>query len=370
MHRISLLLGVCIFALDLLSKWWVENSVWLRFQPKSIIPGFFTLHYVRNEGIAFGLFHDNQSEWKVIVLTAIAVLAVGIVIFYIFHTPKTEILVLSALGMLLGGILGNFVDRLMHGYVVDFLTLHWKTAFSWPTFNIADTAISCGVAIILFKTLTSNYQLAAVIALFLLPMANSDLMAQPEVTSIIGRLQQKYEGIGSFSAQFEQTFESRGIELQESGRVMMKKPGKMYWEYTHPTKKYFVADGKKTYFYVPKENQVIVSRLSLDEVDSPLLFLLGKGDIERDFDVEVIPPQGENAENGIRLRLTPKQPQPEFIELLLDIRLPEYVINRLTVIEPIGQQNAYDLSDFRENVQIPNEMFKLDLPSKVEVIEQ
>lgn len=370
MHRISLILGVCIFAVDLLTKWWVENSVWLRFQPKPIIPGFFTLHYVRNQGIAFGLFHDNQSEWKVVVLTAIAVLAVGIVIFYIFHTAKTEILILSALGMLLGGILGNFVDRLMHGYVVDFLTLHWKTAFSWPTFNIADTAISCGVAIILFKTLTSNSQFTALVALLLLPMSNLDAMAQPEVTAVISRLQQRYEGIQSFSAQFEQTFESRGIELQESGRVMMKKPGKMYWEYTSPTKKYFVADGKKTYFFVPKENQVIVSELSLDQVDSPLLFLLGKGNIERDFEVEAVPPQGVDSESSIRLRLTPRQPQPEFIEILLDIRLPEYFIKRLTVVEPIGQQNAYDLSDFRENVQIPNEMFKLDLPSKVEVIEQ
>jgi len=294
------------------------------------------------------------------------------VVYYILKTPLEEKLILIAFGLLLGGILGNFTDRLIHHYVFDFLTLHWKDRFAWPTFNIADSAISTGVGLVLLKTLFESKKTAGM-AVFILAILLFPLKVYGQQDpDIIDSLQKKYNEIDSFSAEFEQTFTSRGIEMKEFGIVMMKRPGRMYWEYRQPTQKYFVADGKKTYFYVPKDNQVLVTEMALSDSGSPLLFLLGKGDIRRDFD----PVVEKSAEKSgadleiVTLKLTPKVPNPEFIYLILEIEKDSFLIRKLTVVEPIGQQNEYALKNMKENVRIPNKQFELKIPSNVEVIEQ
>jgi len=150
MRLFSLLLGGLVLATDLLTKWWVASSSFPR--SRAVIDGFFMIDYVQNEGIAFGLFHSLQSTWKPVILSAMALAAVAIVLIYIWRTPVRERLLFVALGLLLGGILGNFLDRLRHGYVVDFLKLHWRESFSWPTFNIADAAITIGVILIIYDS--------------------------------------------------------------------------------------------------------------------------------------------------------------------------------------------------------------------------
>jgi len=117
-----------------------------------VVDGLFRIRLLRNEGIAFGLFHSFESNWKPIILAVMAVIAVIIVLYYIWQTPEDERRVFAALGLLLGGILGNFVDRLTNGYVVDFLEFHWGDVFSWPTFNIADAAITTGVLLIIYES--------------------------------------------------------------------------------------------------------------------------------------------------------------------------------------------------------------------------
>ena len=150
LRTLAVFLGLVVFALDLLTKWLVHNTAWLQYYP--VINGFFTINYVRNEGIAFGLFHSLESEWKVVTLLFMGVIAVVVILYYIWSTPADQILLTVSLGLLLGGILGNFVDRLLHHYVIDFLELHWKDHFSWPTFNLADAAITCGVLLIFYTT--------------------------------------------------------------------------------------------------------------------------------------------------------------------------------------------------------------------------
>jgi signal peptidase II len=366
MRILATLLAGGVFTLDLISKWWVKTSSDLVYYP--VVDGFVTIQHVRNTGIAFGLFNDLNSPWKPFVLSAIAVAAVVAVIFYLVKTPSHERLALLSLGLLLGGILGNFTDRILNAYVFDFITLHWKDAFTWPTFNLADASISTGVFLLVLQSLIPSAKripsaTACLIALSLV----GTVRAQTD-DSVVRRLQQRYDRIESLTARFEQTFTSRGISNTETGIVMMKRPGKMYWEYQQPTKKFFVADGEKTFFYVPKDNQVLVSELDLENSNSPLMFLFGKGDIERDFLVS----SGSDPSKPqvIQLRLTPRQPNPEFSYVVLEVASESYLVRRLIVVEPIGQQNEYRLEDLRENVQIPDQRFKLDIPSKVEFIEQ
>ncbi len=370
MRIVALWIAAGVFALDLLTKWWVTHLVWLHYHAYSIIDGLFKIQYVRNEGIAFGLFHDLNSQWKPAILSLIAVIGISLVGFYIYHTPKEDRITLFSLGLLLGGILGNFSDRLVHKSVVDFMTLHWHNQYFWPTFNIADAAISTGVVLILFKTFILDGRRARhASGLLVMPLLLQGPVAL-DTGTIVARLQNKYDHISSFEARFEQTFRSRGISETESGIVMMKRPGRMYWEYKSPVEKYFVADGKKTYFYVPKDHQVLVSDLDLENEQSPLLFLLGRADIERDYLVS-----SENEAETIDaddfiLRLTPRKPQPDFSYVLVEIAPSDYLIRRLTVVEPIGQENEYLLTDFQQNVQIPDRVFRLKIPPNVEVIEQ
>jgi signal peptidase II len=363
MRSFSVIIGFSVFALDLISKWWVKKSIWLHYYP--VIEGFFTIQFVKNEGIAFGLLHSLQSEWKPILLSLIAVAAVAIVSYYIYKTPSNQRLSLVALGLLLGGILGNFVDRLFNQYVVDFLTLHWKDQFAWPTFNLADSAITTGVFIILLQTVFAARKEKALTA-FLFLSAGLTMNAS-NTDELIEGLQKKYEEIESFTANFQQTLEDRGITQTERGIVKMKKPGLMYWEYLEPKEKYFVADGEKIYFYVPNDNQVLVSQMDLEEMNSPLLFLLGRGDIRREFLVELEEESVESA--SVLLRLIPKQPQPEFSELLLLISPTTFLIQKLTVVEPIGQKNEYELTEFNVNAPISDDQFELKIPPHVEIIE-
>ncbi len=365
-------LGIFVLSTDLLTKFWVKNWSWLYDHNYPVIEGLFKIQLVRNEGIAFGLLHSVDSQWKPLILSAIAITAIAVVGYYLARTPPSDRLSLLSFGLLLGGIMGNLVDRMMNGYVIDFLTLHWKDQFAWPTFNVADAAITTGVLIILARSIlaSSEETQKGAVALLLIPFA-SFMSGVQDTSGIVEKLQAKYEEVDSFKARFKQTISSRGIRQSESGIVMMKRPGRMYWEYHNPTEKYFVADGKKTYFYVPKYKQVMVSELDFESADSPLLFLLGKGDFEQDFEIETEEHTAPtDQDSGIVLRLIPREPHPEFTQLLLEIDPVSFMIRKLTVIEPIGQQNEYLLTDIQENVKIPDRQFKLKIPSNVEVIEQ
>ncbi len=152
----SLILGAVVFVGDLTTKWWVENTLGQRPDPRyKVIEEFLTIHYMTNEGIAFGFFQE-ESAWKTPILTGIAILAMAMIFYYVLTTPLREKLLFLAFGLLLGGITGNFVDRLVNGRVVDFIKVHWGTTFAWPTFNIADSAITTGVVLILLTSFFGN----------------------------------------------------------------------------------------------------------------------------------------------------------------------------------------------------------------------
>ncbi|MFH1573782.1 MAG: signal peptidase II [Acidobacteriota bacterium] len=145
------LVAVLVWTLDYLTKWMARS--WLDpHQAFEILPGFLRFSLVRNTGVAFGLFADVQSPWKPYILAAMAVVAVVVILIYSARMPTRRILLQLALAVTLGGILGNFVDRILHGFVVDFIELHLRDAFYWPTFNLADSAITIGIALLLIDT--------------------------------------------------------------------------------------------------------------------------------------------------------------------------------------------------------------------------
>ena len=145
------LLAAGVLILDHLTKWLVRTRMDLH-EAIELVPNLLRLSYVRNTGVAFGLFADFQSAWKPYVLAAMAVVAVAVILVYSTRMPYNRVLLQVALAITMGGILGNFTDRVVHGFVVDFIEFHYREMFYWPTFNVADSAISIGIALLLIDT--------------------------------------------------------------------------------------------------------------------------------------------------------------------------------------------------------------------------
>jgi signal peptidase II len=146
-----LLITLLVLLLDHVSKWVVSSS--LETRHIELIPGYLRFSYVTNFGVAFGFFQDLQVPWKPYILAAMAIVAVVVILTYSARMPLSRTLLQVALALTMGGILGNFIDRVIHGYVVDFIEFHIRDAFYWPTFNVADSAITIGIALLLVDTL-------------------------------------------------------------------------------------------------------------------------------------------------------------------------------------------------------------------------
>ena len=122
--------------------------------PKRIIDGFFSLTLVMNSGVAFGVFSGIESSMKAYFLLGLSGITVGLVIFFYLYEKNLQILTRLGLALVVGGALGNMIDRWRYDKVVDFLDFYWRN-YHWPAFNIADCAISIGVALLLVDVLLS-----------------------------------------------------------------------------------------------------------------------------------------------------------------------------------------------------------------------
>ncbi len=119
-----------------------------------VIEGFWRFHYVENQGAAFSIFASTGAGWfRVPFLLLLAAAAMVFIVAYYKKLPPEQKLSRLALMMVFGGALGNFIDRARFGYVIDFVQWHINDKAHWPTFNVADAAITVGVALILLETL-------------------------------------------------------------------------------------------------------------------------------------------------------------------------------------------------------------------------
>jgi len=148
--RQALLVALLVVALDQATKAIVERSMTL-YESIPILPGF-SLTYVRNTGAAFGMLAGAPSSLRLPLFLLVTAVAVWALVSYLRATPAHRRMLVWALGGILGGAVGNFICRLRYGEVVDFFHLHWGV-WSWPMFNVADSAITVGVAIVLVESL-------------------------------------------------------------------------------------------------------------------------------------------------------------------------------------------------------------------------
>src|SRR5256885_8847104 len=149
---------IFLVATTLVLDRWTKVLIQSRFDLDdsiSVIDGFFNITYVRNTGVAFGIFSAISSPVKAILLSAFAALAAVLVVGYSLRTPLGKRLLHIALALILGGALGNLYDRLAYGYVVDFLEFYAGN-YHWPSFNVADSAISTGVILLALEIIRNE----------------------------------------------------------------------------------------------------------------------------------------------------------------------------------------------------------------------
>jgi len=153
--RVAVSAFVVVLILDLATKMAVDAH--LGYADKiPVIPGFFYLTHVRNTGAAFGLFADAPQVYRLTFFISVSLIAVGIIIAFYRKLSPGDRLAALALGLILGGAVGNLIDRVFRQEVIDFLHFRLWRGYSWPDFNVADSAIVIGVGFLVLDMLASE----------------------------------------------------------------------------------------------------------------------------------------------------------------------------------------------------------------------
>jgi signal peptidase II len=134
-----------VVVLDQITKWLVLENIPL-YQANPVIPGFFNLTHIRNPGGAFGFMAAGSQGLRHLLFIGVSIIAMGLIAYFYRSTPKSYPYLGTALALIFGGAVGNLIDRLRFGEVVDFLDVY-VGAYHWPAFNVADSAITVGITI-------------------------------------------------------------------------------------------------------------------------------------------------------------------------------------------------------------------------------
>ena len=153
-----MLLAVCtvILGFDQWTKALVQQKLPL-YQRVEVIQGFFALTHVRNTGGAFGIFGGEKGGVGSMLFVVVSLLAIGAIIFLFIRIREDEKTLALSFSLVLSGAIGNLIDRLRYGEVVDFLDFHLST-YHWPAFNVADSAICIGIGLMALELLRRDHK--------------------------------------------------------------------------------------------------------------------------------------------------------------------------------------------------------------------
>lgn len=196
-----------------------------------------------------------------------------------------------------------------------------------------------------------------------------------ELRAVVDGVQARYQETHFFQARFRQTslLVTLGEKQESRGRVFIRKPGMMRWEYDTPERQLLVSDGLNFWVYTPKQKQVIVSRFGeAFRSKTPLAFLAGNGNIRDEFEVRWrgAPPKAEDGfSKPYRLSLIPKGPHPSLKELVLEVRKEDYLIVGSSLIDQFGNVTDIRFEKIRVDEALPQKLFTFRIPPGVEVVE-
>ena len=195
--------------------------------------------------------------------------------------------------------------------------------------------------------------------------------ADATAEELVQSLQRRYDSIKDFSADFVHRYQGGVLRkaISERGHVLIKKPGRMRWEYSAPEKKLFVSDGVRIYSYMPEDRQVVVSAQPRDaETTAPALFLAGKGNLARDFTPSLVANPAGTPASGRSLKLVPKSQQPDYDWLVFTVDPASLAIEGLLTMDAQGGESAFIFTNLKENTGLADKEFACNIPRGVDVV--
>jgi outer membrane lipoprotein carrier protein len=209
----------------------------------------------------------------------------------------------------------------------------------------------------------------------LVAMLLSAVAAAEDVSSVARAVDEHYNHLRTLKAEFTEEYRGAGIERTEAGTLWLakgglKKPGKMRWEYRSPKEKLFVSDGRDAWFYVPGDRQARrTDARKLDDVRSPLAFLLGKSKLEKELQgLSLAPDIAPVAAGDVVLRGVPQALAEQISEIVLEVS-PDHRIVRIVIDQVDGSVTEYRFNDQKENEAIPEGRFQFSPPAGTETVE-
>jgi len=153
-YRLLVLTAAAIVLLDQMTKAWIQKTMLLH-QSIPVIPDLFNLTYIRNPGAAFGLFASGGGSLRSVFFIAVSVIALVVLSLLYTKAPRETWLLRFSLSLVMGGAIGNLIDRIRLGEVVDFLDFYLGS-YHWPAFNVADSCITIGIGLLILHTMVSR----------------------------------------------------------------------------------------------------------------------------------------------------------------------------------------------------------------------
>ncbi len=210
------------------------------------------------------------------------------------------------------------------------------------------------------------------LAVFMLLRMQTLPATENEFQSNIDDLQKKYSQVKDLKMDFIQNYYSpKRNSRTETGTLYLRRPGMMRWEYQSPSQKLFVSDGKAIFFYLPDERQV--QRTSVKESRDqrvPFLFLLGKGNLKKDFSrIEWAKNDRPFFEGNRILYAYPKKNIDEFAKILMEFDPKSLQLQRITIFDVDDSRSEFVFTNIKENLGLSSQLFNFKIPENVEVVE-
>ena len=192
----------------------------------------------------------------------------------------------------------------------------------------------------------------------------------PDIKTVASAVDAHYNHLRSLQAEFTELYQGSGIERTESGTLWLKKPGKMRWEYRSPREKLFVSDGKAAWFYVPGDRQARKTEAKkLEDLRSPLAFLLGKTKLEKELrGLSPAPDVTPMNAGDVVLRGVPAAMADRVSEIVLEVT-PDHQIVRIIIREVDGSETEYRFVDQKEDIPMMDARFQFQPPPGTETVE-
>jgi outer membrane lipoprotein carrier protein len=191
-----------------------------------------------------------------------------------------------------------------------------------------------------------------------------------DATEIARAVDAHYNKLHSFKSTFTENYQAPGIARTESGIVWLKKPGHMRWEYQAPREKLFVTDSQNAYFYVTGERQATRTSLkNIDDIRSPLRFLLGRTKLEKELDGLSLAPDIAPLQKGdVVLRGVPKGMRDRVSEVLLEVSAARQ-LTRIVIMGTDGSTTDFHFAEIEEDVPLADSFFRFNPPPGVPTIQ-